>query len=59
MEEILKKEYTWRLRIIPKFDLSVMNKITAIRAVAAPLLSCSFGLVNFKLKETKIDRKTG
>jgi hypothetical protein len=59
MKERLKKEYTRRLRIILKSELNAKNKITAIGALAIPVLRYSFGIINWRLDEIKkIDRKT-
>jgi hypothetical protein len=38
MKERLKKEYSRRLRIILKYELNVKNKITAVGALAVPVL---------------------
>jgi hypothetical protein len=38
MKEILKKEYNIRLRVILKYELNTKNKITAIGALAVPVL---------------------
>jgi hypothetical protein len=46
MKERLKKEYTRRLRVILKSELSVNNKITAIGALAVPVLIYSFDIIN-------------
>jgi hypothetical protein len=60
MEGRLKKEYNRRLRIILKSELNAKNKITAIAALAVPVLRYSFGIINWRLEEIKkIDRKTG
>jgi hypothetical protein len=55
----LKQEYNKRLRIILKSELNARNKITAIRALAVPVLRYRFGIINWSLEEIKqIDRKT-
>jgi hypothetical protein len=55
----LKEEYRRRLRMIPKSELNPRNKITAIGALAVPVLRCSFGIINWRMEEIKqIDRKT-
>jgi hypothetical protein len=59
MKERLKKEYNRRLRMILKSELNAKNKITAIGALAIPVLRYSFGVINFRLEEIKRnDRKT-
>jgi len=59
MKEILKQEYSRRLRMILKSELNVRNKITAIGALAVPVLRHSFGIINWRTEEIKkIDRKT-
>jgi hypothetical protein len=59
MKERLKKENTRRLRIILKSELNAKNKITAIGALAIPVLRYSFGIINWRLEEIKkINRKT-
>ena len=58
MKERLKNEHTSRLRMILKFGLKAKNKTTAIGALAAPVLRCSFGTINWRSEERKIDRKT-
>jgi hypothetical protein len=58
MKERLKQEYR-RLRMILKSELNARNKITAIGALAVPLLRYSFGIMNWRTEEMKqIDRKT-
>jgi hypothetical protein len=51
MKERLKKEYTWRLRMILKFELNTKNKITAIGILAVPVLRYTFGIINWRLEE--------
>jgi len=53
MKERLKQEYRRRLRIILKSELNVKNKITAIGALAAPVLRYSFGIINWRIDEKK------
>jgi hypothetical protein len=55
----LKQEYRRRLRVIFKSELNTRNKITAIGALAVPVLRYSFGIINWRIKEIKqIGRKT-
>ena len=45
--------------MILKFELNARNKITAIGALAVPVLRYSSGIINWKIEEIKqIDRKT-
>jgi hypothetical protein len=54
MKERLKKEYRRRLR-----ELNARNKMTAIGALAVPVLRYNFGIINRRIEEIKqIDRKT-
>jgi hypothetical protein len=46
MKERLKQEYRRRLRMILKCELNARNKITAIGALAVPVLRYSFGIIN-------------
>jgi hypothetical protein len=59
MKERLKKEYSRRLRMILKSELNARNKITAIGALAVPVLRYTFGIISWRIEEIKkIDRKT-
>jgi hypothetical protein len=59
MKERLKQEYNRRVRMVLKSELNTRNKITAIGALAVPILRYSFGIINWRLEEIKqIDRKT-
>jgi len=59
MKERLKQENRRRLRMILKSELNARNKITAIGALAVPVLRYSFGIINWRIEEIKqIDRKT-
>jgi len=53
MKERLKKEYSRRLRMILKSELDARNKITAIGALAVPVLRYSFGIINWRTEEMK------
>jgi len=45
--------------MIPKSELNARNKITAIGALAVPVVRYSFGIINCRTEEIKkIDRKT-
>ena len=55
MKERLKQEY----RRMLKSELNARNKITAIGALAVPVLRYTFGIINWRIEEIKqIDRKT-
>ena len=59
MKERLKQEYGKRLRMILKSELNARYKITAIGALAVPVLRYSCGIINWRIEEIKeIDRKT-
>jgi hypothetical protein len=51
MEERLKQEYNRRLRMILKSELNARNKITAIGALAVPVLGYSFGVINWRTED--------
>jgi hypothetical protein len=53
MKERLKQEYIKRLRLILKSELNARNKITAIGALAVPVLRYSFGIINWRIEEIK------
>jgi len=59
LKERLKQEYRRRLRMILKSELNARYKITAIGALAVPVVRYSFGIINWRIEEIKqIDRKT-
>jgi len=53
MKERLKQEYNGRLRMILKYELNTKNKITAIGALAVPVLRYSFGIINWRIEDIK------
>ena len=57
MKERLKEEYTGRSRMILKSELNARNKITAIGALAVPVLRYSFGIINWRIEEIKKNRQ--
>jgi len=59
MKERLKQEYSRRLRMILKCELNARNKITAIGAPAVPVLTYSFGIINWRTEEIKKKKLTG
>ena len=58
-KEKLKKEYFRRLRLVWGTELSAKKKIQAIVSLAVPVLTYSFGIVNWHQEEMQnLDRKT-
>jgi hypothetical protein len=53
MKEKLKQEYIRRLRMILKSEPNARNKITAIGALAVPVLRYSFGIINWRTEDIK------
>ena len=53
MKERLKQEYSRRLRMMLKSELNARNKITAIGALAVPVLRYTFGINNWRIEEIK------
>jgi hypothetical protein len=53
MKERLKQEYNRRLRMILKSERNARNKITAIGALAVPVLRYSFGIINWGIEDIK------
>jgi len=53
MKERLKQEYNRKLRMILKSELNARNKITAIGALAVPVLRYSFGIINWRTEDIK------
>jgi len=51
MKERLKQEYSRNLRTILKSELNTRNIITAIGALAVPVLRYSFGINTGELKK--------
>jgi len=51
IKEILKQEYSRRLRMMLKSELNARNKITAIGALAVPVLRYNFGIINLLVPE--------
>jgi hypothetical protein len=58
MKERMKQEYGRILGMILKSEMNTRNKITAIGALAVPVLRYSFGIINWRIEEIKKDRKT-
>jgi len=53
IKERLKEECNRRLRMILKSELNARNKITAIGALAVPVLRYSFGTINWRIEDIK------
>jgi len=51
MKERLKQVYNRRLRTILKSELNARDKITAIGALAVPVLRYSFGIINWRTEK--------
>lgn len=59
MKNKLRKEYYRRIRKVLDTELCAKNKIKAINTIAIPVMTYSFGLVEWPKEEIKkIDRKT-
>jgi hypothetical protein len=59
VKERLKQEQRRGLRMILKSELNARYKITAIGALAVPVLRYSFGIINWRIEGIKqTDRKT-
>ena len=59
MKENIRKEYYRRLRSILKTELNSQNRITAINTLAVPVVTYSFGIINWQLNDIKrMDVKT-
>ena len=59
MKEKARKEYYRRIRLVTKSELNAANKIEAINTLAVPVITYSFNIINWQLKEIKkLDTKT-
>ena len=59
MKERIKKEYFHRIERILKIQLNAKKKIFAIKSLAIPVMSYSYGVVEWlRFHLQKIDRKT-
>lgn len=59
MKEKIRKEYYRRIRMITKSELNAINRMEAINALATPVVTYSFNIVDWKMEEIrKLDRKT-
>ena len=59
MKEKIRKEYYRRVRLAIKSELNAANKIEAINTLAVPVVTYSFNIINWQMKEIKkMDTKT-
>ena len=59
MKVKIRKEYKRRIKLVLKSELNARNKITAINALAVPVILYSYGVIDWKLDEIQdIDRMT-
>jgi len=59
MKEKIRKEYYRRVRLVIKSELNAANKIEAINTLAVPVVTYSFNIINWQLKDIKkLDTKT-
>jgi hypothetical protein len=59
MKEKIRKEYYRRVRLAIKSELNAANKIEAINTLAVPVVTYSFNIINWQMKEVKkLDTKT-
>ena len=47
----IRKEYKRRIRLVMKSELNARNKIAAINTLAIPVVTYSFGIIDWKLNE--------
>ena len=59
MKEKVRKEYYRRIKMVLKSGLNSSNKISAINALAIPVVTYSINIINWQMKEIKkMDAKT-
>ena len=59
MKVKIRKEYKRRIKLVLKSELNARNKITAINALAVPVILFSYGVIDWKLDEIQeLDRMT-
>lgn len=59
MKEKIRKEYYRRIRFLRKSELNAGNRMEAINTLAAPVVTYSFNIIDWKLSEIKkLDTKT-
>ena len=58
MKEEICKEYYRRVRLILQSELNSSNRVKAIKSIAAPVVTYSFGIINWnKTDVARIDAK--
>ena len=59
MKEKVSKEYYSRVRLVLKSELNAANRFEAINTLAAPVVTYSFNIINWKMSKIKrLDTKT-
>ena len=59
MKEKVSKEYYSRVRLVLKSELNAANRFEAINTLAAPVVTYSFNILNWKMSKIKrLDTKT-
>ena len=59
MKEKIRKEYYGRTRLVLKTELNAKNRIQAINALAVPVVTYSFNIINWNVSEIqRMDTKT-
>jgi len=59
MKVKITKVYYKRIRLVTKSELNAANKIEAINILAVPVVTYSFNIINWQLKDIKkLDKKT-
>ena len=57
MKAKILKEYKKRIRLVLKSDINARNKIAAVISLAVPVVSYSYGVINWRLDEIQhLDR---
>ena len=51
MKRKVEKEYKRRIKLVLKSELNARNKIEAINTLAVPVVTYSFGIIDWNLKE--------
>lgn len=59
MKKKIRKKYYRRVWLVLKTELNITNRFEAINAVAVPVVTYSFNIINWKVSDIKrIDDKT-
>ena len=53
MKEKVRKGYYRRIKMVLKSELNSLNKISAINALAVPVVTYSINIINCQMKEIK------